>query len=109
MARAKQLSCYDCGRIYTPQGKTYYLQDKHRYICPSCAKKRKRAEKQMKREYNKAVTKSKTGMSQTYFGMIVKIFIGIVCIAMVKEGIIYLGIGILLILWGIVPFILRKR
>jgi len=97
MAVDKTVTCIECGKPFRLSEGAFYNKNTRRYYCRSCGRKVKAEER-----------KQRTGMRQTYFAMILKIVFGIAIIAgTVKEhfSLVALIVGLLLILWGLIPFI----
>lgn len=115
MAKSHIVTCYGCGRQFNVNktGGAYH-KIKHKYYCPSCYREQKRLLKKAKVEERL----QRTGMKQSFLAMIVKILLGISLVFGAFSGsatndaktvIISIIVGILLILWGLIPFLRRKR
>lgn len=126
---ARMVKCKYCGYKFERVGKVF--KQGTRYVCWSCGRKYNRNVEKYNRnigklksaisKYNREVRKYnrvlKTGMKQTYFSMVLKIMFGAFLIYSVFDdktadlqtlGCVII-VGILLILWGIIPFLRRKK
>ncbi|MDO4459296.1 MAG: hypothetical protein Q4C42_04295 [Clostridia bacterium] len=128
----KNVVCKKCGKEYTI--KDTILKVDENYVCPACAfnsgynaiqeKFAKRDEKRKnKEEARNAAVEEKLrtrGMEQSYISFVLKIAIGVICALLgvilgemralslpVVGLIVFFGIG--LVLWGAIPYSVRKK
>ena len=112
MSRQHVVTCYGCGSQFDAnRGGAGYHRIKHKYYCPKCYKEIKREQKKLIQQERLL----KRGMKQSYIAMVLKIVFGIISLFSFlydkdpDTKYIFLLVGIILLAWGIVPFIKARR
>ena len=104
------VTCLSCGKRFDANRGGYYLKSRQRYLCPKCGKEHNREVKEERAD----VREAQTGMRQSMGAMIAKIAVGalffFVAFTMDSAGSVIVGlvIGLALIAWGLLPWLLPR-
>lgn len=112
MAKMKTKYCSACGRIMI--GNYYKRDGSSKKYCRNCAKRinkeifdQKVQYKLEKREEKRRERIERTGMTQSYLAMFLKIILGVYLLC--SGYVLGLVVGIILLCWGIIPFLKRNK